>query len=138
MKLWQGRSAISPGEVSILTLACIAAHFVLRMLGFSGASSLIPLYIALAVGGIPAIWALAVHLFRREFSADVLAGVSILTSMIVGEYLAGATIVLMFTGGAALESYALRRASAVLDALARRAPSIAHKPTPEGLVDIPV
>jgi len=41
--------------------------------------------------------------------------------------LAGALVVLMLSGGGALEALAVRRASSVLRALARRTPSIAHR-----------
>ncbi len=65
-------------------------------------------------------------LLKREFGSDLLGGISIITSVILGEYLAGSIIVLMLAGGEALESYALRSASSVLAALAKRVPSIAH------------
>jgi cation transport ATPase len=47
--------------------------------------------------------------------------------VILGEYLAGSIVVLMLAGGEALENYALRTASSVLEALARRVPSAAHR-----------
>jgi cation transport ATPase len=43
------------------------------------------------------------------------------------EYLAGAFVVLMLSGGEALEAFALGRASSVLQALARRMPLVAHR-----------
>jgi heavy metal translocating P-type ATPase len=66
-------------------------------------------------------------LLAREFGSDLLAGVSIVSSVLLGEYLVGAIIVLMLSGGEALEQLATRRASSVLDALARRMPQIAHR-----------
>src|SRR4029079_7881603 len=65
-----------------------------------------------------------------------LAGIAIATSVILGEYLAGAIIVLMLSGGTALELHATRRASAVLAALAKRLPSSAHRLTESGIVDV--
>jgi heavy metal translocating P-type ATPase len=56
--------------------------------------------------------------------------------VIMGEYLAGSIIVLMLAGGEALESYALRSASSVLAALAKRMPSIAHRKTNSKIVDV--
>ena len=56
--------------------------------------------------------------------------------MLLGEYLAGAIIVLMLAGGEALESYALRSASSVLAALAKRMPSVAHRKTAAEIVDV--
>ena len=46
---------------------------------------------------------------------------------ILGEYLAGTLVVLMLSGGETLEAYAVRSASSVLEALAKRMPSIAHR-----------
>jgi heavy metal translocating P-type ATPase len=54
----------------------------------------------------------------------------------LGEYLAGSLVVLMLSGGEALESFAVRRASSVLDALARRMPSVAHRRGESGLVEV--
>jgi heavy metal translocating P-type ATPase len=111
-----------------LALAFIAVHLGLRF-GFELPSSLadIPLYVALAAGGIPLVWDLARKAARREFGSDLLAGISIVTAVLVGEYLAGALVVLMLSGGEAIESYALARASSVLRALAARLPSVAHR-----------
>jgi cation transport ATPase len=64
----------------------------------------------------------------QGFGSDLLGGISIITFMVLGEYLAGSIIVIMLSGGEALESYPLRSASSVLAALAKRMPSIA--PTP--------
>src|SRR5581483_9045904 len=55
------------------------------------------------------------------------AGISIATAAALGEYLAGAFVVLMLSGGEALEQFAVGRASSVLDALARRMPAVAHR-----------
>jgi P-type E1-E2 ATPase len=61
---------------------------------------------------------------------------SIITSVLLGEYLAGVLVVLMLSGGEALESRAVSRAGDVLAALARRMPSVAHRKTDAGPVDI--
>ncbi|MDR3401645.1 MAG: heavy metal translocating P-type ATPase [Chthoniobacter sp.] len=87
----------------------------------------IPLLATLFIGGPPLLYDLLRKLLKREFGSDLLGGISILTSILLGEYLAGAIIVLMLSGGEALESYALRSASSVLAALAKRMPSIAHR-----------
>ena len=47
---------------------------------------------------------------RAESRSDLLAGIAILASVAVGEYRVGSIIALMLSGGAALESYATRRA----------------------------
>ena len=75
-------------------------------------------------------------LLKREFGSDLLGGISIITSVLLGEYLAGSIIVLMLAGGEALESYALRSASSVLAALAKRMPSIAHRKADGQITDV--
>ncbi|MGE0864500.1 MAG: heavy metal translocating P-type ATPase [Vicinamibacterales bacterium] len=96
-------------------------------IGAPVAASNVPLLAAIAIGGGPLLLDLLRKFLRREFGSDLLGGISILTSLWLGEYLAGSIIVLMLAGGAALESYALRSASSVLDALARRVPLVAHR-----------
>jgi heavy metal translocating P-type ATPase len=86
-----------------------------------------PLLVALALGGGYLVLGLLVRLIRGQFGSDILAGISIVTSVWLGEYLAGTLVVLMLSGGEALEGYAIRRASSALAALARRMPSIAHR-----------
>jgi len=54
----------------------------------------------------------------------------------LGEYLAGVLVVLMLSGGAALESRAVSRAGDVLAALARRMPTLAHRKTTVGITDV--
>jgi len=86
-----------------------------------------PLWLSLAVGGLPLVVGLLRKLWQREFGSDLLAGISIVVAVLLGEYLAGSLVVLMLSGGAALESYAVRSASSVLLALSRRLPSVAHR-----------
>ena len=67
----------------------------------------VPLLGCLAVGGVVLLIDLVVKLARREFGSDLLAGISIVTSVLLGEYLAGTLVVLMLSGGEALEAYAV-------------------------------
>ena len=118
-------------------VAGIAAHLVLRFLaGAEPAVARVPLLLVLAGGGTPLVVHLAAELWRRNFGSDLLAGISIVTSVLLGEYLAGALVVLMLSGGEALERYAVGRASSVLRALARRMPSAAHRRTDGRMVDV--
>jgi heavy metal translocating P-type ATPase len=96
----------------------------------------IPLWIVLAFGGIPLVYELLKKVAKLEFGSDLLAGISIVTAAILGEYLAGALVVLMLSGGEALESYAVRSASSVLRALAQRMPSIGHRRQGGQVVDV--
>jgi len=96
----------------------------------------LPLLVVLVLGGIPLVYQLAVKLVHADFGADLLAGISIVTAVLLDEYLAGSLVVLMLSGGAALEHYAVRKASSVLEALAKRMPSVAHRKSGEVLSDI--
>ncbi len=62
----------------------------------------------------------------RNLGVDTIALVAMLGALALGEELAGAIVGLMFTGGAALEVAAARRARRELTALVRRAPRVAQ------------
>ncbi|MGZ5619810.1 MAG: heavy metal translocating P-type ATPase [Methylobacter sp.] len=96
----------------------------------------IPLFVVLVLGGIPLVYQLGVKLGQGDWGADLLAGMSIITAVLLDEYLAGSLVVLMLSGGVVLESYAVRKASSVLEALSNRMPSLAHRKTGDQLADI--
>jgi heavy metal translocating P-type ATPase len=131
--VWQRRTTV----IAVVAVAAISVHLLLRFALHARAAAYdIPLLVTLTIGGIPLVYELLKKLLRREFGSDLLGGISIVTSVIMGEYLAGSIIVLMLAGGEALESYALRSASSVLAALAKRMPSIAHRKTNSKIVDV--
>jgi heavy metal translocating P-type ATPase len=103
-----------------------------------GLHSPYPLYAVLAFGGGPLLWGLIAKLFTGDFGSDILAGLSIVTAVWLDQYLAGALVVLMLSGGQAIENFSVRKASHVLEALAKRAPVIAHRKTGDSLIDIPI
>ena len=122
-----------------VALTGIALHLILRYGMQSEAQShQIPLWIVLAFGGIPLVYELLKKLAKLQFGSDLLAGISIVTAVLLDEYLAGALVVLMLSGGEALESYAVRSASSVLRALAQRMPSLAHRRQDGQVVDVPL
>jgi heavy metal translocating P-type ATPase len=90
----------------------------------------------LIAGGAPLVFDLLRSALAKQFGSDLLAGISIVTSLILGEYLAGSLVVLMLSGGGALEEYATRRASAVLGALAKRMPRVAHRKRDGQITDV--
>jgi heavy metal translocating P-type ATPase len=96
----------------------------------------VPLLAVLALGGVPLVYQLGVKLRQGDWGADLLAGLSIVTAVLLEEYLAGSLVVLMLSGGVVLETYAVRKASSVLEALSRRMPSVAHRKAGDQLVDI--
>jgi len=127
----------APLAIAALAGACIVLHFFVLFTTLSGAANG-PLWAALVFGGGPLVLGLTSKALRGEFGSDLLAGLSIVTSVVLGEYLAGTLVVLMLSGGEALEAYAVRRASSALAALARRMPVVAHRRSGAGFIDIPV
>jgi heavy metal translocating P-type ATPase len=131
--LWHHKTTV----IAAFSVAAILLHLMLRF-GFHTTSRIyqVPLLATLVIGGLPLLYDLLRKLLKRVFGSDLLGGISIITSILLGEYLAGAIIVLMLSGGEALESYALRSASSVLAALAKRMPSIAHRKRTTEVLDV--
>lgn len=102
---------IAGGTLSILKLQ-MAANIVL---GLTAGISVIPL-----------LWGMVQDIRDGKYGVDILAATAIIASVALGEYWAGMVIVLMLTGGEALEDYAERRAKTEVDALLKRAPKQAH------------
>ncbi|HJP84678.1 MAG TPA: heavy metal translocating P-type ATPase [Gemmatimonadaceae bacterium] len=89
--------------------------------------------------GLPVVLRTVRGMVRGEFAADVVASLSIVTAAVIYQPFAGLVIVLMQTGGEALEKFAERRASAAVSELEKKAPRIAHLLTTDrGLIDVPV
>jgi heavy metal translocating P-type ATPase len=132
------------GVIAILAIAGITLHLILRygwgVGGLVGGRPLHewPLLAVLVFGGIPLLVDLIRQLLRREFGSDTLAGISIVTAFLLHEYLAGALVVLMLSGGEAIEAFAVRSASSVLAALAKRMPEVAHNKRNGVLEDVPL
>jgi cation transport ATPase len=110
---WQRKSTI----IAAFSIVAIASYLSLRF-GFHATPETcrIPLLATLILGGLPMLYDLLRKLLKLEFGSDLLGGISIITSVLLDQYLAGSVIVLMLAGGEALESYALRSASSVLNA----------------------
>jgi heavy metal translocating P-type ATPase len=125
--------------IAALAVAGIVAHLALRWgTDTSTAARDLPLYVVLAAGGVPLVLSLALKLVRRQFGSDLLAGISIVAAVLLEEYLAGAFVVLMLSGGESLEAFALARASSVLQALARRMPLVAHRRANRQISEVPL
>jgi len=113
--------------VAVVGAVAIGIHLTLRYLVHSVRwIEMAPLFLALLFG-IPLLVALGKNLWVRNFGSDLLAGISIVAAIAIGQYLVAVIILVMLSGGAALEQFATRRASSVLDALAKRMPQVAHR-----------
>jgi heavy metal translocating P-type ATPase len=123
-------------RIAVASLIGIGGYLVARFLVRAPEHISEWLLIAVLVAGIPLLVDLLKKLAAFEVGSDALAAIAIVTSAVLGEYLAGAIIVLMLAGGTALELRATRKASAVLAALAKRLPSSAHRMTESGIADV--
>lgn len=125
--------------IACLAVTGIALHLILQYATPSLSNwAIYPLYITLFAGGIPLVYDLIKKVISLKFGSDLLAGMSIITAVLLDQYLAGSLVVLMLAGGETLENFAVRTASRVLEALAKRAPTIAHRKTATGMEDISV
>ena len=96
--------------------------------------------IALAITGMPLVLRTLRDMLRGRFATDVVATLAIVVAVVQQQYLAGLVIVLMQSGGEALERYAEGRASAAVRQLEADAPRIAHRSASDGshAEDVPV
>ncbi len=123
--------------IAIFTAVAIFVYLGGRF-AFHFSFAVLALYLALLVGGIPLLFVLARNAVRLEFGSDLLAGFSIVTGILLHEYLVATIVVLMLSGGSALETYATRHASALLGALAKRMPKTAHLVKDQKMADVSV
>jgi heavy metal translocating P-type ATPase len=135
LAVWGGLLTVSLGSRLVpLGLADPGGWFAGRSLTVAE----LPLIAMLIIGGGLLVADLISKLLQGTFGSDLLAGVAIVTSLLLGEYVAGVLVVLMLSGGEALESRAVSRAGDVLNALARRMPTVAHRRLEGRLADVPL
>ena len=109
-----------------ITLAGIVGGGIAWLLGAAGvAEALWALTTAAML--LPLAWTVISDLRRGEMGVDVIALLAMAGSLVLGQYLAGAVIALMLSGGQALEAFAGARARRELTALLARAPRVVHR-----------
>ncbi len=84
-------------------------------------------FITLVIGGIPIVFETIKEMLHGRFASDIVAMLAISTAIITNEAFPGVIIVIMQSGGKALEDYAFRKATTSLDELMTRSPKIAHR-----------
>ena len=109
-----------------LTLAILAIGGLLALIGQPGSATRV-LFVGLVLMGVPLIVRTIAGALHGHFAADIVAALAVGTAIALHEPLAGLVVVLMQTGGEALERYAEGRASAALRMLEDAAPRIAHR-----------
>jgi heavy metal translocating P-type ATPase len=131
-------AAVRNYPIPFVALAGLIAGGVLFL---SGAPPKLGNYVWLAtllVGGIPLVIATVRRLLGGRFAADVIAAIAIAAAIALDQAFAGVIIVLMQSGGEALEHYAFRRASSSLEGLLARAPRVARRWEDGSIREIPV
>ncbi|PYD02284.1 heavy metal translocating P-type ATPase [Microbacterium esteraromaticum] len=111
-----------------LLTAGMLATVVVALLSLAGLHEVARWIAILVVGAVIAItaWDMVRDILRAHFGLDILALIAMIATLLVGEYIASLVIVLMLSGGEALEDYASRRAARDLTALLDRSPQTAH------------
>ncbi len=115
-------------QVALLTatgvVGCAAA-----VAAWLGASSVARWTVIVFAGAIALRLAIRIvrDLLRGHTGIDILALTAIVATLVVGENAAAMVIVIMLTGGEALDEYASHRAKRELTALMTRAPRVAHR-----------
>jgi heavy metal translocating P-type ATPase len=97
--------------------------------------------VGLVVLGLPVVLTTVRQAFRGQFATDLVATLAVVVAVVLVRPLAGLVIVLMQSGGEALDAFAEGRASAAVRALEEDAPRTAHRlrgATGSSADDVPV
>lgn len=118
-----------------LTIVVGLIGIVLHLAGAGAATQWIFSVYSLGIAAWQAV-GMVRDLLRGHWGLDILAVTAIVATVVVGEYVAALLVVLMLTGGEALEDYANRHAKRELDALLTRAPQLAHRMHGSEIIDV--
>lgn len=111
----------------LFSIAIVATAIALLLqLGGEPRFSHLLLAVVAIVEVLPLLWNMWQDLRSGRYGIDILAATAIIASVILGQYWAAIVVVIMLTGGEALEDYAHHRAQAELHDLLKRAPQKAH------------
>lgn len=99
----------------------LVASLVLGWLELTTAANII-LYGIVILELLPLLWGMLQDLRDGKYGVDILAATAIITALVMGELWTALVIVLMLTGGQALEDYAGHRAERELEELLKHAP----------------
>ncbi|MFN5598850.1 MAG: heavy metal translocating P-type ATPase [Gemmatimonas sp.] len=127
----------SISTLPLITLAFLVVGGVMGIVDRSGVWADRILLLGLLVTGLPVAGRTFRGILQGKFAADVVAMLAIVGAVLLGQPLAGLVVVLMQTGGEALDAYAVARASNAVAALEADAPRTAHRVRDERIQDIP-
>jgi heavy metal translocating P-type ATPase len=115
------RSALAPASALLI----IAYLTIVATKGTASANRIaLP---ALLIVALPLIIETGLQALRGQFATDAIASISIVTALLMRQPLPGLIIVLMQSGGEALERMAQRRAGRALELLEAAAPRVAQR-----------
>ncbi|UTI63860.1 hypothetical protein NBH00_21255 [Paraconexibacter antarcticus] len=124
--------------LAAIAVVAIAAGFLLHALGAPEAGHQVWRAAVALLAAELAFEVVRTVVVDRHLGVDTIALVAMLGALALDEELAGAVIGLMFTGGAALEAVASRRARRELTLLVQRAPRVAQLHVDGAIEEIPV
>lgn len=135
---WAGYLEYRTRVLAIAAAVAIAVGGLLYLIGRRDAADLV-WGVAVAVLAADLAYEVArTVVVDHHLGVDTIALVAMVGSLALGEELAGIVVGLMFTGGAALESAATRRARRELTLLVQRAPRVTQRRRAGALEEVPV
>jgi len=121
---------VRPGLALLFLLAGAVAHLAGQPLSTT-------IWLAgLVLVGVPVVARTLWRALQGHLASDIVAMLAIVGSLALGQPLAGLIVVLMQTGGEALERYAEGRASRAIHELEQSAPRIAHRVRGDAVDDL--
>lgn len=93
---------------------------------------------AVTIGGASIVLGAIKAVLSKNFNVDFLASIAIVTSVLVGEYIAAAIVVLMLSGGEMLEDYASEKATTAIEKLIRSVPQKARVRRNGREIEVPI
>ena len=131
----RSRLALRAAALPLAVFGVMLVALVLRLAGDAGSASLV-LQVGLVLVGAPLAWRTLRDVAAGHFASDIVATMAMVTAVLVGEPLAGLVVVLMQSGGQALEEYAAARASSAVRSLEEMAPRSGHRVSGDLVEDI--
>ena len=136
---WQAYRSVLLSTETVATLVSFALLAAGWGLAWAGASLSRWSYLAAAmVAGAPILKTCVASLLERRISVEVLVALAIGTSLLVGEYQAGAVVAVMLLGGGVLEQITVARAGRSLAGLLVNLPETARVRRGAAEVEVPV
>jgi heavy metal translocating P-type ATPase len=130
------RTWVTAGWIPLLTLVFMASGALILVGDASPAAGEVAWWVGLAIVGTPLVVQTIREVASGRFAVDLVATLAIILALILWQPLAGLVIVLMQSGGEALERYAERKATDAVRALEDAAPRLAHRISGRSVEDV--